>query len=58
MLEGLKENVIVGRLIPAGTGSNLRKYQKIANERDQKFLEERAAGAQTLEEFPSEITGD
>ena len=58
MLEGLKENVIVGRLIPAGTGSNLRKYQKIANERDQKFLEERAAGAQTLEEFPSDITGD
>jgi len=51
-------NVIVGRLIPAGTGSNLRKYQKIANERDQKFLEERAAGAQSLEEFPSEITGD
>lgn len=58
MLEGLKENVIVGRLIPAGTGSNLRKYQKIANERDQKFLEERAAGAQSLEEFPSDITGD
>src|SRR6202012_5144663 len=29
-LEGLKENVIVGRLIPAGTGSYLRGLQKIA----------------------------
>ena len=33
-LEGLKENVIVGRLIPAGTGAYLRALQKIANERD------------------------
>ncbi len=55
MLEGLKENVIVGRLIPAGTGGNLRKYQKLANDRDQKLLEERAAQAESLEEFPSEI---
>jgi len=58
MLEGLKENVIVGRLIPAGTGGNLRKYQKLANERDQKLLEERAANAPQLEEFPSEIGED
>ncbi|MDR3285183.1 MAG: DNA-directed RNA polymerase subunit beta' [Holosporales bacterium] len=27
-LSGLKENIIVGRLIPAGTGGLLRKYQK------------------------------
>ncbi len=27
-LEGLKENIIVGRLIPAGTGFLLRKYKK------------------------------
>ena len=27
-LKGLKENVIVGRLIPAGTGSKVRKYKK------------------------------
>jgi len=33
-LNGLKENVIVGRLIPAGTGSTKIKWQKIANERD------------------------
>ena len=55
MLEGLKENVIVGRLIPAGTGSNLREYQKIANERDKEVLAERAAAAPTLEEFPAEL---
>ena len=33
-LEGLKENVIVGRLIPAGTGGQLRRYQQVAAERD------------------------
>ena len=33
-LVGLKENVIVGRLIPAGTGSTKERWQKIANERD------------------------
>jgi DNA-directed RNA polymerase subunit beta' len=33
-LLGLKENVIVGRLIPAGTGYTKIKWQKIANQRD------------------------
>ena len=33
-LRGLKENVIVGRLIPAGTGATKIKWQKIAEERD------------------------
>ena len=33
-LIGLKENVIVGRLIPAGTGATKMKWQKIAEERD------------------------
>ena len=55
LLEGLKENVIVGRLIPAGTGGNLRKYQKLANDRDQKLLEERRMAQPQLEEFPEEI---
>jgi len=41
-LEGLKENVIVGRLIPAGTGGQLRRYQKIAAERDEQLAIERA----------------
>ena len=38
-LYGLKENVIVGRLIPAGTGSTKVKWQKIANERDSLLAE-------------------
>ena len=36
-LRGLKENVIVGRLIPAGTGlafHNLRKRQKLGLDQD------------------------
>jgi DNA-directed RNA polymerase subunit beta' len=33
-LLGLKENVLVGRLIPAGTGFYLNKLKKLANERD------------------------
>ncbi len=56
MLEGLKENVIVGRLIPAGTGASLRKYQKLANARDAKLLEERAAGlVEAAEDLPEAI---
>jgi DNA-directed RNA polymerase subunit beta' len=33
-LEGLKENVIVGRLIPAGTGSVMNRFKRIASDRD------------------------
>ena len=33
-LSGLKENVIVGRLIPAGTGYTKIKWQEIADQRD------------------------
>ena len=33
-LVGLKENVIVGRLIPAGTGGATQRVTRIANERD------------------------
>lgn len=33
-LQGLKENVIVGRLIPAGTGGAISKIRKIATSRD------------------------
>ncbi|KPL51488.1 DNA-directed RNA polymerase subunit beta' [Prosthecomicrobium hirschii] len=40
-LEGLKENVIVGRLIPAGTGSVMSKIRSIATHRDDLILEER-----------------
>ena len=33
-LRGLKENVIVGRLVPAGTGFHMNKLRKIALQRD------------------------
>ncbi len=38
-LIGLKENVIVGRLIPAGTGSVVNRLRKIAAERDREISE-------------------
>jgi DNA-directed RNA polymerase subunit beta' len=41
-LEGLKENVIVGRLIPAGTGAAMAKLRHIAATRDQMILAEKA----------------
>ena len=34
-LIGLKENVIVGRLIPAGTGDSINRFKQIAAERDE-----------------------
>src|SRR5579864_5403969 len=52
-LEGLKENVIVGRLIPAGTGSYLRNLQRIATRRDEALAASRAQ--QIEEELPPEI---
>ena len=39
-LKGLKENVIVGRLIPAGTGSTKIRYQNTANAMDSALVEE------------------
>ncbi|MAV62057.1 MAG: DNA-directed RNA polymerase subunit beta' [Candidatus Pelagibacter sp.] len=39
-LQGLKENVIVGRLVPAGTGSIKNNWDKKAIEDDEKFLSE------------------
>jgi DNA-directed RNA polymerase subunit beta' len=52
-LEGLKENVIVGRLIPAGTGSYLRGLQKLANRRDEALAA--ARGPVVEEALPAEI---
>jgi len=51
-LEGLKENVIVGRLIPAGTGSYLRGLQRIATKRDEALS---AAREEAMEPLPVEI---
>ena len=39
-LEGLKENVIVGRLVPAGTGLTKIDWDKQAREQDKTRLEE------------------
>ena len=47
-LTGLKENVIVGRLIPAGTGTVLRNLKRVAAQNDKEILamREEAAKAQ------------
>ncbi len=37
-LNGLKENVIVGRLIPAGTGAFVNQMKRLAAERDEEVL--------------------
>ena len=42
-LSGLKENVIVGRLIPAGTGRITSEYENIAKVKDQEITEQRSA---------------
>jgi DNA-directed RNA polymerase subunit beta' len=39
-LNGLKENVIVGRLVPAGTGYIKNKWNKNAIDADNKYLSE------------------
>jgi len=44
-LDGLKENVIVGRLIPAGTGALLNRLRSVATHRDELILEERQRAA-------------
>ena len=50
-LEGLKENVIVGRLVPAGTGLTKIAWDKQAREQDKARLEE--LKKQQLESEPS-----
>jgi len=44
-LTGLKENVIVGRLIPAGTGSVIARLREVAAERDRELAEIAATAA-------------
>jgi DNA-directed RNA polymerase subunit beta' len=45
-LVGLKENVIVGRLIPAGTGAAMANFRKIAAGRDDLIVTQRAEAAE------------
>jgi DNA-directed RNA polymerase subunit beta' len=58
-LEGLKENVIVGRLIPAGTGAMMNALREVAVKRDALILEERekeaAAQAAAAEAQPAQL---
>ncbi|TYB88427.1 DNA-directed RNA polymerase subunit beta' [Oceaniovalibus sp. ACAM 378] len=60
-LVGLKENVIVGRLIPAGTGGATQKVRKIAADRDLKVIktnqDEAAAAAALAAPTPEDIMG-
>ncbi|HMB75643.1 MAG TPA: DNA-directed RNA polymerase subunit beta', partial [Kiloniellaceae bacterium] len=53
-LVGLKENVIVGRLIPAGTGSVMNRIKRVAAARDKEILAAQEQAA--LEAAESEVT--
>jgi len=63
-LQGLKENVIVGRLIPAGTGGATLKLRQIAQNRDAVVIEARrqeaeaAAALAAPEDIDDVIGGD
>ena len=53
-LIGLKENVIVGRLIPAGTGGAARDIRQIASDRDAKIVEQKRLEEEKLKESAGE----
>ncbi len=55
-LEGLKENVIVGRLIPAGTGAAMAKLRRVATMRDELILAQKAeTSREALAELPAPV---
>ncbi len=56
-LVGLKENVIVGRLIPAGTGGATSRVKKIASDRDQNVIEARRSDAETAAALAAPVIG-
>ena len=55
-LQGLKENVIVGRLIPAGTGGVMRRFKELAAERDKEISDARELAASKIESEVGEET--
>ncbi|UXU76062.1 MULTISPECIES: DNA-directed RNA polymerase subunit beta' [unclassified Paracoccus (in: a-proteobacteria)] len=63
-LVGLKENVIVGRLIPAGTGGATARVRRIAGERDHQVIEARRAEAEAAaaliapQDSPADTAGE
>ena len=52
-LRGLKENVIMGRLIPAGTG--MEYYRNVKVERDETL--DQASRDRDMEDFPEIVGG-
>ncbi len=58
-LRGLKENVIMGRLIPAGTGLEYYRQVKIAGEDvvDEPVMEQEIPLADTLQDYSEETRG-
>jgi len=57
-LHGLKENVIVGRLIPAGTGSYVKKVRKLAADRDALALAAQQSGAGDMPAIEDETSSE
>jgi DNA-directed RNA polymerase subunit beta' len=54
-LEGLKENIIVGRLIPAGTGGMIGRIRQVATHRDELILDERKRASETSDSAAGEL---
>ncbi len=54
LLQGLKENVIVGRLIPAGTGSAISKLRQVSVHRDNLILQEKQKADELLSQTSDE----
>ena len=57
-LVGLKENVIVGRLIPAGTGGATQHVRKIATDRDSIVIEARREEAEAAAALAAPVEED
>ena len=57
-LIGLKENVIVGRLIPAGTGGAAQEMRQVAQDRDNVVIEARRLEAEAAVALAAPSSGD
>jgi DNA-directed RNA polymerase subunit beta' len=57
-LVGLKENVIVGRLIPAGTGGATQQMRRVAQDRDNVVIEARREEAAAAAALAAPLEGD
>jgi DNA-directed RNA polymerase subunit beta' len=57
-LVGLKENVIVGRLIPAGTGGATMQMRKVAADRDNVVIEARREEAEAAAALAAPVASE